>query len=63
MEQYDYLNAVINDVKEYGIAELSEGQREELAELDEREKAEYLYNVFLDLGCLIPKSIVSFAQA
>lgn len=48
MEQYDYLNAVINDIKKYGIPELSEDQREELAKLDEDEKEEYLYDLFLD---------------
>ena len=48
MEQYDYLNAVINDIKKYGIPELSEDQREELAKLDEDEKEEYLYDLFFD---------------
>ena len=47
MEQYDYLNAVINDVKA-AIEDLGEDEKKELAELDEDEKKEYLYNLFID---------------
>lgn len=60
MEQYDYLNEVINDIKEYGIPELSEDQKEELAELGEREKAEYLYNAFLDLDSITGRASGSY---
>ena len=45
MEQYDYLNAVINDVKA-AIEDLDEDEKKELAGLDEDEKKEYLYNLF-----------------
>lgn len=47
MEQYDYLNAVINDVKA-AIEDLGEEEKNELAGLDEDEKKEYLYNLFID---------------
>lgn len=60
MEQYDYLNAVINDIKKYGMPELSDDQREELAELDEREKADYLYNIFLDLDSVTGRASGSY---
>lgn len=47
MEQYDYLNAVIDDVKA-AIKDLDEEEKNELAGLDEDEKKEYLYNLFID---------------
>lgn len=47
MEQYDYLNAVINDVKA-AIGDLGEDEKKELAGLDEDGKKEYLYDLFLD---------------
>ena len=47
MEQYDYLNAVINDVKA-AIEDLDEDEKKELAKLDEDEKKEYLYDLFCD---------------
>lgn len=47
MEQYDYLNAVINDVKA-AIEDLGEDEKKELAKLDEDEKKEYLYDLFCD---------------
>ena len=47
MEQYDYLNAVINDVKA-AIEDLGEEEKNELAGLDEDGKKEYLYDLFWD---------------
>ena len=47
MEQYDYLNAVINDVKA-AIEDLGEDEKKELAGLDEDEKKEHLYNLLVD---------------
>lgn len=47
MEQYDYLNAVINDVKA-AIKDLGEDEKKELAKLDEDEKEEYLHDLFWD---------------
>lgn len=47
MEQYDYLNAVINDAKA-AIEDLGEDEKNELAGLDEDGKKEYLYNLFID---------------
>lgn len=47
MEKYDYLNAVINDVKA-AIEDLDEEEKNELAGLDEDEKKEYLNNLFVN---------------
>ena len=47
MEQYDYLNAVINDVKA-AIKDLGEEEKKELAGLDEDGKNEYLYDLLAD---------------
>ena len=47
MEQYDYLNAVINDVKA-AIGDLGEEEKKELAGLDEDGKREYLYDLLVD---------------
>lgn len=47
MEQYDYLNAVINDVKA-AIKDLDEDEKKELAGLDEDEKKEYIYDLLFD---------------
>lgn len=47
MEKYDYLNAVINDVKA-AIKDLDEEEKKDLAGLDEDGKKEYLYNLFFD---------------
>lgn len=47
MEQYDYLSAVINDVKA-AIEDLGEDEKKELAKLDEDGKKEYLYDLFFD---------------
>lgn len=47
MEQYDYLNAVINDVKA-AIEDLGEDEKKELAGLDEDGKKEYLNDLLFD---------------
>lgn len=47
MEQYDYLNAVINDVKA-AIKDLGEDEKKELAGLDEDGKKEYIYDLLFD---------------
>lgn len=47
MEKYDYLNAVINDVKA-AIEDLGEEEKKELAGLDEDEKKEYLNDLLFD---------------
>ena len=47
MEQYDYLNAVINDVKA-AIKDLDEDEKKKLAKLDEDEKKEYIYDLLFD---------------
>lgn len=47
MEQYDYLNAVINDAKA-AIKDLDEDEKKELAGLDEDGKKEYLYDLLID---------------
>ena len=47
MEQYDYLNAVINDVKA-AIEDLGEDEKKELAKLDKDEKKEHLYDLLCD---------------
>ena len=47
MEQYDYLSAVINDVKA-AIEDLGEEEKNELAGLDEDGKKEYLNDLLFD---------------
>ena len=47
MEQSDYLNAVINDVKA-AIEDLGEDEKKELSGLDEDGKNEYLYDLLFD---------------
>ena len=47
MEKYDYLNAVINDVKA-AIEDLGEDEKKELSGLDEDEKKEYIYDLLFD---------------
>ena len=47
MEQYDYLNAVINDVKA-AIKDLGEDEKKELSGLDEDGKKEYIYDLLFD---------------
>lgn len=47
MEQYDYLNAVINDVKA-AIKDLDEDEKKELAGLDEDGKKEYIHDLLFD---------------
>ena len=47
MEQYDYLNSVINDVKA-AIEDLNEEEKKELAGLDEDGKKEYLEDLLFD---------------
>lgn len=59
MEQYDYLNAVINDVKAE-IEDLGEDEKKELAELDEREKVDYLYNIFFNLDSITGRASGSY---
>ena len=47
MEQYDYLNAVINDVKA-AIKDFDEEEKNELAGHDEDEKKEYIYDLLAE---------------
>ena len=60
MEQYDYLNSVINDVKA-AIKDLGEEEKNELAGLDEDGKKEYLYDLFIDYDSVTGNASGSYA--